>query len=83
MDWPAIALPRFPALFRLLAFDGLQAAAVEVKQLSHLLLCLRCGSAAEPGRGHSRLSHASRCGYKFEQVESDIFIAPGAKARAG
>jgi hypothetical protein len=67
-----------------LAFDGLQAAAVELKQLRHLLLCLGCGSAAEAGgRGYRGLPYACRCSYELEQVESNIFIAPGAKARAG
>jgi hypothetical protein len=56
---------------------------VKLEQFGHVLLGLGYGGAAEAGRGSGGTAYADRGSYKFEQVESDIFTAAGAKARGG
>jgi hypothetical protein len=60
----------------------LEAAAIEIEQLGHVLFRLGSGSAAESCGGRDRTADACGCGHKLEQIKSDVFIAAGAKARA-
>ena len=46
-----------------------------------MLVRLGSGGAAEPGGRSGGAANAGRGGYKFEQIESDVFIAAGAEAR--
>jgi hypothetical protein len=66
-----------------MAFDGLQAAAVEFKQLIHVLFGLRSGSSAEAGRRRRGPAYARRNGDKLKQIEGNVLIAPRAKAHVG
>jgi hypothetical protein len=66
-----------------MAFDGLQAAAVEFKQLIHVLFGFGPGSSAEAGRRRRRPAYARRNGDKLKQIEGDVFIAPRAKIHVG
>jgi hypothetical protein len=74
---------RLDCRLRPLALDGLEAAAVELEQLIHVLVGLGSGSAAEAGRGRRGAANAGRGGHKLEQIECDVFIAPRAKVHCG
>lgn len=71
MDW----------LFCSLAFDGLQATAIEIEELVDVVLGLGCGSAAETGRWDGGAADAGDSGDKFHKIEGDIFIAAQAVTR--
>jgi hypothetical protein len=75
LSWLAISIP--------FSFHGFEAATVEVEQLGYVLIRLGPGGAAEACGGRYRAANASGASHKFEQIESDVFIAAGAEARTG
>ena len=75
MESPAISGP--------FAFDGLEAAAVELEEFADVFFGFGAGGTDESSGGRGRPSDAYGAGYEFEQIEGDVFIAASAKARVG
>src|ERR1035437_8781355 len=75
LSWLAISIP--------FSFHGFEAATVEVERWGSVLTRLGPGGAAEACGGRYRAANASGASHKFEQIESDVFIAAGAEARTG
>ena len=63
------------------AFNRFQAARIKLQQLGNVLFRLGSRGAAEARSARCGTAYPRGSGNKLEQIESDIFIAAGAKTR--